>query len=151
MYNINDYKDAIDRILPDTSKEVDTIVEVYRVLTSPLPTTGSQSHARLSVLDTLRPQVSAMIFMLSSKINRLRTEHDKLYNAEFSRWSIAGTKRSQAEIEAQVYKDHPDWMMKKYAIDDHYQLLEFLKSLMYSIDSSKRSVIETYKDNSKYN
>lgn len=75
--------------------------------------------------------------------------HQSKYYPVYTKWSIAGTKRSHAEIEAQIYRDNPDLMLLKFNIDDHYNVIDFVKSLMRSLDSSRSSTVDAWKD-SKY-
>lgn len=150
MLDITKVSDIIEEILPKGSSEYETIVQAYSELLRNLPTTSAQAHSKVSVLDTLRPQLSAIIFMLNNRWYKLSMEHSFTYNKDYTRWCNSGTKPSHAAIEAQIYRDNVDLMKLKYKLDDLDNLLEFVKSLVSSLDTTRKSVIEAWHDSNRF-
>ena len=150
MLDVSRYSSIIEKILPQDSQEYRIIVDAYSILISGLPTSPQQAHSRLSALDTLRPQLSSLIYMLNSKWQKLSLEHYIEYSKLYTRWCNSGTKPSHAAIEAQIYRDDQALLVKKYDMDDYSNLLEFVKSLVKSLDSMRSSVILAWKDSTTF-
>lgn len=150
MIDVERYAPIIEKVVPIDSQEYKLIVESYKILVGGLPTTNAQAHSKLSTLDSLRPQLSSLIYMLTSEWYRLSSEHSLKYNKDYTRWCNSGTKPSHAAIEAQVYRDDVDLMKLKYKMEDYNNLLEFVKSLVKSLDAMRQSVIQAWKDSTMY-
>lgn len=150
MLDIKDYAEYIDRVLPPTGKESDLIAEVYNILTSSLPTTNTQAFARLSVLETLKPQLSSIIFALTMQINDFQNSHDISYYKVYTKWVNVGTKPSHQAIEAQIYKDDLELFSERNKIKDFQCVLEYIKSLNWEVDMAIDAVKLAWKDSNIY-
>ena len=150
MLDIKDYAQYIDTVFPDGTAEADLIAEAYNTLLSGLPTTNSQAFSMLSTLDSLKPQMTALIFGLSTRILEMQKGHDFEYNKAYTKWTNTGTKPSHQAVESQIYKDNLDLFGQKYIIN-HYQLvLDFVKSITWNIDKARESVMLAWKDANTY-
>lgn len=150
MLDVSRYADIIDKTLPKDSMEYNLIVESYNALMSGLPTTSAQAYAKLSTLDTLRPQLSSLIYMLSNKWYQVSMAHSLKYNKDYTKWCNSGMKPSHAAIEAQLYRDDVDLLKLKYQMDDINNILEFVKSLVKTLDQVRASVIEAWRDSKQF-
>lgn len=150
MLDIREYAKVIDDLLPQNSKEMELIANVYNTLNEALPTTSAQAFARLSLLDSYKPQISALIFGLSLQLSQLQRSHEVAYNRAYTKWVNVGTKPSHTAIEAQIYKDDGEMFSQKYVLDDYKILIEFVKALNWDIDKARESVALAWKDANIY-
>lgn len=146
MYNIEIFADSLDKVLKEGSADYELVVQSYNTLCSSAPVTNNSAQSRVGILDSLRVQLVALHFMINAKINRLNTDYGSKYYPIYQRWSISGTKRSHAEIEAQIFKDNVNLMIMKYDIDDYYNVSSFIQSLIKSLDQSRSTAMDVWRD-----
>lgn len=150
MLDIKDYAEYIDRVLPGSGRESDLIAEVYNTLTAALPTTSTQAFARLSTLESFKPQLSSLIFAITMQISDFQNSHDIEYYKLYTKWTNVGTKPSHQAIEAQIYKDNLELFSERNKIKEFQCVLDYVKSLNWDVDKAIEAVKIAWKDSNNY-
>jgi len=149
-----DDKSHVDSVLEDvkerigfTDYEIGIIKDIISIIEEPLPNTLAGAQNKVSKIDALRPRLINLIYVANKVFIKMDKEYSIKYNTEHTRLSKMG-RASLGAIEAEVLKRDDVWDYKERR-DYAEQVRWLLRGYLTSLDQSRGSNVERWKDNRK--
>lgn len=130
--------ELVKEFFSEGTSENETILEVYKFITSTPPTSKAVMLNRLLIADTLRPQIAAIIYQVREihRVNELK--YRVKYDHEFTVLTGIGRPSAQS-IECEIYDTIPELRDAKQKLDKIDAFIYMLQSFVKSLDQVKNT------------
>lgn len=127
--------------------EIEIIKNVISKIKESIPTTLIGAQNRVSSIDSLRPELSNLIYVINKLHIEMESSYNKMYYLEYKKVNKMG-RASRDAIEAEVMSKE-NILDRKEVLDNIEQVKWLLVDYKVSLDKARESTLKRWEDNRK--